>query len=421
MKGDELVVGKLQKMSQGFMQVDNSVATTTTQTSKLNKKTGEYVGTVTQKSVPATKKFAFEYLGLMFAGMAVQRMFTGLLQPALQVSGVFEVIANILELLFLPVALLLLDPLLGILEFVANLPDEAKAFIGVIVLIGAIIGGLVFLLAQVVLAFGALSLAWPGIVAAAGLVSGVFGSIVTVVGGSLLPIIVAAIAILALLLIAFDNNSEGIMDAVNSFFSVVSEVFADLMLIFEGVLEFLDGVFTGDVDKAMSGVGKIFQGAVDLIIDLFIGLPLTFANIFLQIGIGIGKWLLKMPEFILGFASRITSAFVRLFVGAIEAGIRGVGKIVSDPLGAFGGLLSNIIPGFANGGIVTRPTLAMVGEAGPEAIVPLGGGGGGISSGDTFISEFHISANIENDMDIRELAERINDEMIDDKNRRKVI
>jgi hypothetical protein len=31
----------------------------------------------------------------------------------------------------------------------------------------------------------------------------------------------------------------------------------------------------------------------------------------------------------------------------------------------------------AAGGIVTRPTLAMIGEAGPEAVVPLGRGGGG--------------------------------------------
>jgi hypothetical protein len=36
----------------------------------------------------------------------------------------------------------------------------------------------------------------------------------------------------------------------------------------------------------------------------------------------------------------------------------------------------NSIPGFAAGGVVTQPTLAMVGEQGPEAIVPLGAGGG---------------------------------------------
>ena len=34
------------------------------------------------------------------------------------------------------------------------------------------------------------------------------------------------------------------------------------------------------------------------------------------------------------------------------------------------------VRGFAHGGIVTRPTLAMIGEAGPEAVVPLGGGRG---------------------------------------------
>ena len=40
------------------------------------------------------------------------------------------------------------------------------------------------------------------------------------------------------------------------------------------------------------------------------------------------------------------------------------------------------IPGFADGGVVTSPTLAMVGEAGPEAIIPLsqmGNMGGGIT------------------------------------------
>jgi len=72
--------------------------------------------------------------------------------------------------------------------------------------------------------------------------------------------------------------------------------------------------------------------------------------------------------------------------------------VVTGPLGIFIGLfrrlvelkerfgdfnLGNInIPGFADGGVVTRPTLAMVGEKGPEAIIPLsqmGGMGGGVT------------------------------------------
>ncbi|MGL4268007.1 MAG: hypothetical protein ACRCR7_12900, partial [Weissella cibaria] len=54
---------------------------------------------------------------------------------------------------------------------------------------------------------------------------------------------------------------------------------------------------------------------------------------------------------------------------------------LKDAIGSFdiGGIN---IPGLAEGGIVTKPTLAVIGEAGPEAVVPLskmGGMGGGIT------------------------------------------
>jgi hypothetical protein len=39
------------------------------------------------------------------------------------------------------------------------------------------------------------------------------------------------------------------------------------------------------------------------------------------------------------------------------------------------------VPAFAKGGIVTGPTLALIGEAGPEAVVPLSGrNAGGLGS-----------------------------------------
>ena len=47
-----------------------------------------------------------------------------------------------------------------------------------------------------------------------------------------------------------------------------------------------------------------------------------------------------------------------------------------------GGLANKIgkLPMFASGGIVTKPTIAMIGEAGPEAIVPLSGRNGGMGN-----------------------------------------
>lgn len=42
----------------------------------------------------------------------------------------------------------------------------------------------------------------------------------------------------------------------------------------------------------------------------------------------------------------------------------------------------------ASGGIVTRPTMAMIGEAGPEAVIPLGNRGGGGMGGNTYNFSF---------------------------------
>ena len=74
---------------------------------------------------------------------------------------------------------------------------------------------------------------------------------------------------------------------------------------------------------------------------------------------------------------------IMIVTGPLGVLIGMLGKLVNlkDAIGSF--KIGNIgIPGFADGGIVTGPTLAMVGEKGPEAIIPLsqmGGMGGGVT------------------------------------------
>jgi phage-related minor tail protein len=46
----------------------------------------------------------------------------------------------------------------------------------------------------------------------------------------------------------------------------------------------------------------------------------------------------------------------------------------------------------ASGGIVTRPTVALIGEAGPEAVIPLGRGGG---LGNVTLNVYAMTANAE--------------------------
>jgi len=75
-----------------------------------------------------------------------------------------------------------------------------------------------------------------------------------------------------------------------------------------------------------------------------------------------------------------------LFSAALGLGlsfIPGIGPLLGAGAGkALGGVdFGTAIPGFAGGGVVTRPTIAMIGEAGPEAIVPLSRAGalGGVA------------------------------------------
>ena len=74
-------------------------------------------------------------------------------------------------------------------------------------------------------------------------------------------------------------------------------------------------------------------------------------------------------------------------------------KIAQATLGKFGFK----IPGCAEGGVVTKPTLAMVGESGPEAIVPLSGSGRGL------IGDINISFNgpISSALDVRQIANEV--------------
>lgn len=87
-------------------------------------------------------------------------------------------------------------------------------------------------------------------------------------------------------------------------------------------------------------------------------------------------------EAITGFLDNVFDFFDRVF-GGIVSGVRtaldligkltgAISRIPSLPNigGAIGGLVGKI-PGLAEGGIVTGPTVALIGERGPEAVIPL--------------------------------------------------
>lgn len=90
----------------------------------------------------------------------------------------------------------------------------------------------------------------------------------------------------------------------------------------------------------------------------------------------------KIGGFFSNLASIITAPFRIAFNSIASLWNNSVGKLsfhVPDWVPGMGGKGFDVpdIPMLANGGIVTRPTLALIGERGPEAVVPLSRGGYG--------------------------------------------
>jgi len=95
--------------------------------------------------------------------------------------------------------------------------------------------------------------------------------------------------------------------------------------------------------------------------------------------VGIGEkivgWIVSGVKDVASGIADAVKAAINLGINALNAGIRGLNKGV--------GAINAVIPGgdpvpripeiprLAKGGIVTQPTLALIGEAGPEAVVPL--------------------------------------------------
>lgn len=117
----------------------------------------------------------------------------------------------------------------------------------------------------------------------------------------------------------------------------IKPILDNLKTMFGGLVDFIVGVLTGNWRKAWQGIVDIFRG-------IFNGL----------------ESIAKKP--------------LNYIIKAVNSMIKGLNKIkLPDWVPGLGGKGINIpeIPMLAKGGIVDSPTIAMVGEAGREAVMPL--------------------------------------------------
>ena len=144
---------------------------------------------------------------------------------------------------------------------------------------------------------------------------------------------------------------------LNGFVKIVGDIMGNAKKMLNGIIDFIRGVFTGNWKRAWQGIKDIFSGA-------FGGL----------------KSVARAPingiiALINGALSAITSG-----INAVKRALNKISVDIPSWVPGFGGKKFGFnfsmssapkIPMLANGGIATRSTIANIGEAGREAVLPL--------------------------------------------------
>lgn len=180
--------------------------------------------------------------------------------------------------------------------------------------------------------------------------------------------------------------------ALNQFFSMAKGIWNSLKQVLDGVIDFIRGVFTGNWQRAWSGVVSIFSG-------IFSGIQ--------------------------NFAKAPINAVITLVNKAIRAINSLIGMINRIP-GVNVGSIGQI-PMMANGGTLFSGD-AIVGEAGPELLTVSGGravvrplGGSGTTNNTANFGNTTINVYAQPGQDVHELATEVAEILGDDAERKAAV
>lgn len=205
---------------------------------------------------------------------------------------------------------------------------------------------------------------------------------------------------------------EVIAGYVELYFNNMKTIIETVIGVIKGIVNVFMGVFTGDWDRAWSGVKQIFESiwtGITGIIGNFATFILGVVPSVLAAGQALGgavfDGIKAAVSGVAGIAEDIATTVGNAIKGFINSQI--IDRInsaleftIKVPVGPDIHINPPDIPHLAAGGIVMRPTLALIGESGPEAVIPLSRGRGGVGA-----TEVHLHINA---IDARSFEEFLN-------------
>ena len=160
-----------------------------------------------------TRKFNMSLLSVMFAGMALKRSMGGLLKPASEATGVFDILNDLLVDTFEPIMEAIIPSLEWLSDKFSGLGDTAKIIIGIIIGFLFVGGAMLALGGQLGLAYGGLSVQIASLTAALssatvaftgmGTAAVVSGTTAQIAFAPFLPIMYALVAVIGLVILIY--------------------------------------------------------------------------------------------------------------------------------------------------------------------------------------------------------------------------
>ena len=263
-----------------------------------------------RKMTHGFRGFRMEMLGVMFFGMGLQKFFSDLLAPAMKLTGLTELLSSVLAVLFLPIILKIMDWLLPWIDRIMNLSEATKIFIGKVVVWGAVIGGIIFLIGMFSLGIGSLIMA--------------FGGLISILAIPLIAAFTAFGAIMSLV----PNWLKGALTAILIFFGIMPIVKASNETVEE------HGSIWQRIGDWISGAISKVIGWLDRLWDKFLNIPIVNA-LLTALGVDIDK--LRNP---LKF---IKDKFEETFGAGVMATMeKTVKKVMDEVTGSVVGMVSSV-------------------------------------------------------------------------------
>jgi hypothetical protein len=128
-------------------------------------RTGKRIVEGVKVSRRAHERFRFEWLGILFAGQALQRMFAGYIQKVDEMTGISELFSTAISLMVFEAVEPFLENIYGLIGGLFELPKPVKTVVGVMALLGYVVGGVMGTLGQFYLGMMSIKMLWPAVTA----------------------------------------------------------------------------------------------------------------------------------------------------------------------------------------------------------------------------------------------------------------